>query len=314
MARGVGEIGPVQELIPAWLAVIAALLTQLGDLWFLASLWGALYWLARENQDDLAAVGGLTLAGLGLYRALKAVFALPRPGQPPLDPESLPVVLRVVWDLTATATGFGFPSGHATNATVVYVGLACVLAFGTRRRRFALAGLLVATVSLTRVALGVHFLVDVVAGILLGIAVLAVGLKGFANRRVGRPTLAFAFAVLTGLFYTAVAREELYAIAVLGSSLGAFAGWQGVLFVRSLLGTDGGADRSAPLVHGGLVVLAVAPLSLLLLVSPFLGGFPFAAGGVAGLAVAVAVFFPVVRHTERLDRVPTVARLWLRAR
>ena len=72
-----------------------------------------------------------------------------------------------------TADGYGFPSGHATAATAVYGGVAAVLPAGTGRLRYAAAGSVVAVVALSRIAIGVHYLVGVVAGVLLGLTVLA---------------------------------------------------------------------------------------------------------------------------------------------
>jgi membrane-associated phospholipid phosphatase len=76
----------------------------------------------------------------------------------------------------------GFPSGHATMSTLVYGGLALV-----HRRHVpsegtvaaALAALVVLAVSLSRVVLGVHYLGDVLVGLLVG----AVALAGFAAGR-----------------------------------------------------------------------------------------------------------------------------------
>ena len=60
---------------------------------------------------------------------------------------------------------FGFPSGHASGAVALWGGLAVVF----RKRALAwLAPFLVALVAFTRLYLGVHFLADVLGGILLG--------------------------------------------------------------------------------------------------------------------------------------------------
>ncbi len=314
MARGIGELDLVRDLLPDWLAVVFALLTQLGDLWFLALLWGSLYWLSGHERDGIATVGGLSLAGVGLYRGLKAVFGLPRPDRVPLDPDSLPWLLQSVWELTASVSGFGFPSGHATNATVVYFGLAWVLAFGTRRQRFAVAGLLVGTVSFTRVALGVHFLVDVVAGFFLGITVLLVGLGAFANRPVSRPTLAFSLAVLTGGFNVWASNQAFYSVVVLGASVGAFGGWHGVLFVRRLLGTERASTARLPtLFHGALLALALVSLLLSLVIALVLTAPAYAVAGATGLVVAGVAFGPVLSYSDRARRVLIVLRLWFRA-
>ncbi|HWL35623.1 MAG TPA: phosphatase PAP2 family protein [Frankiaceae bacterium] len=86
-------------------------------------------------------------------------------------------------DKIAHALGKSFPSGHAMSSTVVYGAL--LLAFlpvvPRRRRRWVIGAyvLLVLSIAATRLALGVHFLSDVVGGIVLGVAWLAASVAAF---------------------------------------------------------------------------------------------------------------------------------------
>ena len=123
----------------------------------------ALYVLLR-GQRRLAvfvAVGGLGAAVLG-----PTVKALVGRVRPVVD---LPV---------ATAPGPSFPSGHALTVTVMVGLLLLVLlpAAPARLRRplIVIGAVLVVLVAFTRIALGVHFLSDVVGGVVLGIGWLAV--------------------------------------------------------------------------------------------------------------------------------------------
>jgi undecaprenyl-diphosphatase len=123
----------------------------------------------------IAATGVLALNGHG-YRALailiyvctgslivelaKLVFARPRPDVVPhaVDVASL-----------------SFPSGHAMQASVVYLTLAALFAGTQPDRRvkayvFGLAAVVVLMVGASRVYLGVHWPSDVLAGWALGIA------------------------------------------------------------------------------------------------------------------------------------------------
>ena len=72
----------------------------------------------------------------------------------------------------SVARGASFPSGHATGSAAFYLAIAVVLlAFvrHERRRWLLLMALLVPlVVAATRVLLGVHYLTDVTAGLLLG--------------------------------------------------------------------------------------------------------------------------------------------------
>ena len=93
----------------------------------------------------------------------------------------------------ATARGKSFPSGHATSSTVAYgaVALALLPAVRRERRRLAAvaAAVLVAAIGVTRLALGVHYLTDVLGGFALGLAWLAASTAAFSIWRVerGRP-------------------------------------------------------------------------------------------------------------------------------
>jgi undecaprenyl-diphosphatase len=128
----------------------------------------------------VALVAGVVLARRGYWRATTFVFAAFVSGQlvsqglkhaverrrPELDE---PFVLL---------STYAFPSGHAFGATTTWGALAIVAWSFTsdRRRRAAVvvsAALLVAAVAASRVVLGAHFTLDVLAGIAGGIAVLA---------------------------------------------------------------------------------------------------------------------------------------------
>jgi membrane-associated phospholipid phosphatase len=172
-ARSVGAVEFVERVLPGWGAGLMALLTQLGDFWFLCVLLGLCYWQFPAERVDVAGVSVTALGGLGRYRTLKHTFEAPRPATVPVDPADVPGLLRPLYENAIAVGGFGFPSGHATTATLLYVGLAVALPVGTRRQRFVAAAVLVATVCLTRVALSVHALVDVIGGIPTGLAALA---------------------------------------------------------------------------------------------------------------------------------------------
>jgi membrane-associated phospholipid phosphatase len=127
---------------------------------------------------------------LAIYLAVTGVGALL------LDPSLKALVARVrpVVDVpVAHAPGNSFPSGHALGSTIAYGALLLVfLPAVSRRWRPVFAGLIVLIVlaiGLTRIALGVHFLSDVVAGWLLGVAWLGVTAYAFRvwRREAGHP-------------------------------------------------------------------------------------------------------------------------------
>ncbi|RSM73606.1 PAP2 family protein [Actinoplanes sp. ATCC 53533] len=113
-----------------------------------------------------------------------------------LDPSLKTLVgrLRPVVDVpVSTAPGNSFPSGHALGSFVAYGALLLVFlpAVAPRWRKavIALVAAIVVLVGGTRLALGVHFLSDVLAGWLLGAAWLGVTAYAFRlwRREVGSP-------------------------------------------------------------------------------------------------------------------------------
>jgi undecaprenyl-diphosphatase len=93
-------------------------------------------------------------------------------------------------DPVATAWGMSFPSGHAFTSTAMYGALLLVFmpAIPKRFRPVAIAAYatLVTAIAFSRLALGVHFLTDVVGGILLGAAWLAAATAAFSIWRAER--------------------------------------------------------------------------------------------------------------------------------
>lgn len=311
MSRGVGEFGSIQEAIPDWLAVIIALITQLGDGWFLISLLAVLYWTQADSQNDILLVGGLLACGIGLYRGLKHYFGLPRPEEPLLDPELLPWVVEQLYDLTAHASGYGFPSGHATSTTIVYFGLATVLRVGTRAQRYAVAAIVVALVSFSRVALGVHFLVDIVVGVFLGGLLLVIAFRTLEAVTFSRETMVLAVAIVLNLFYVTMSDYHVEAVIMLGVSLGLFGGWQLIQLARELVAVERPSEAiPSSAVHLVLAALAFAPLVFTLEAFQLIGGEPYSVGGVAGLAMGLIVIVPVARYSSRIRRVGVAVSFW----
>ncbi|MFC6769596.1 phosphatase PAP2 family protein [Natrinema soli] len=309
MSRGIGEFGPLQDVIPEWAAVLVALVTQLGDVWFLSLLVGAIYWFDSASREDAAVIMGWTFAGLALISTLKHVFALPRPGQPLVRIETLPWVMQPLYESTAMASGYGFPSGHALMTTIVYLSLARRLSISTRRRRVVGAALLIAAVCVSRVVLGVHYLVDVTAGVAIGVAFLAVVERLLTRVSTDHGTVAFGLAIAISAINLVVGGIDAGDISLLGASLGAFGGWQLVVLGQRLFAVDRPSKAARPLLRRG--VLAAGALSpLLIAVDEYHLFSRPARGGAFGLVLALFVTIPVLRHSERATRVWTALVFW----
>ncbi|RZH68354.1 phosphatase PAP2 family protein [Natrinema altunense] len=298
MTRGIGWFDAFREVAPEWAVVVLGLVTQLGDVWFLGVLVGTSYWLETDNRDRIAAVFGVLLAGLSLITALKHVFALPRPERTLVAAEALPEAVHPLYEATATATGYGFPSGHALLTTIVYLSLAEYGSVGTRRNRYIGAAGIVTVVCFSRVGLGVHYLVDVIAGVGIGLVFLLLVWRLLDRYPARRGTLGFGLAVALAAvaFVTTDAASD--AVLLVGASVGAFAGWQFAALVREV-DAGRGPIRGSRALTARAAAVAAGVVSLVALSGYYWPVSSLAGSGVLGLVVAAFVTLPVLYRSER---------------
>jgi len=230
--RGVGITEALEPLISEPLVVLSALVTQLGDPWLYFVVLTALYLGAGRtdavDRDRAAFLVALAVGVAAVTTGLKYLFAFPRPPAPETVPglELVPALLQQVYVEAVLADGFGFPSGHALGSTAVWGGTALVVDVWTRRRRLQVAGAVVAVVALTRLTLGVHYLSDVVVGVVLGTAYLA---ATYRIADAGRtPERAFDVALGATAFCLLVAGIRFEPAAILGAAVGGWATWRAV--------------------------------------------------------------------------------------
>ena len=141
---------------------------------------GLLAWTRRIRSAGVLLVG--TAGGWIVYTLLKLSFRIPRPSARLLDDER----------------GYGFPSGH-TVTTLVAVGLLVWLCSSglSRSRRLALyaaALLIVGVTGASRILLHAHRFSDVLAGMAIGVAYLALA-TGWSAARWPAPPVSVADAV-----------------------------------------------------------------------------------------------------------------------
>jgi hypothetical protein len=126
---------------------------------------------------------------------------------------------------TDTAPGFGFPSGHAQNSTVVWGMLAALL---RRPWLWGLAVLLPLLIGFSRLYLGLHWPIDVVGGWVIGAIIVGAALAlvqataGWIGRAV--PPLWLGGLSLLPLLLVLVDPSENNA-KIAGSGLGLIWGW-----------------------------------------------------------------------------------------
>mgnify|MGYP000330084865 CR=1 FL=1 len=285
--RGVGVTEAIHGLA-GWPALLLfGLVTQLGDGWFLFALGGALlvaggaFPLVGIDRRRALFVVGLVLTYVAAIGALKGFFGLGRPPgatrAPALD--WAPRALAVAVESATTAEGPGFPSGHALGTTMVWGGLALVVDRGTARRRFGVAAGVVALVSLSRLVLGVHYLVDVVVGVAVGTVLLGALYRVADGGTVPSRVLGVAAAI--GLVGLAVG-VTFDSVAALGGAVGGWAVWRAVADATPAHPTN----RTAIGVGIGVLAVAGVLFAVLEAVEPALpvafAGAAAAVGGAVG--------------------------------
>ena len=219
MNRSLGVTEFIREVLPEWAVPVLQLLSLPGDLLVIVPLLGLLYlWdvggslrsHSGEDQslcsDHTAFLIAVVFGGLALIVLSKAIFSLPRP------PETLHAV---------EPSEYGFPSGHTMAATITWGAMALWTTFGRRRMRIVGATLLVAFVGLSRLGLGVHYLVDVIAAVALATAYLAAAGRLTAVR----PSRMFVVAVSIAVGAVLVTGGSSRALLALAGTSGAGVGW-----------------------------------------------------------------------------------------
>ncbi|MFK7601583.1 phosphatase PAP2 family protein [Deinococcus sp. SM5_A1] len=223
---------------------------------------------------------GVVFAGSYLVNsALKYGLNLPRPFAS--DPSLVSDAAR------ATAGGPGLPSGHAQMSATLWAGIAAQM---RRPGMWAAAITLIALISVSRLALGVHYPSDVIVGLLLGgIAAAVAGRVAFPDARTWRWAVPVV-ALLIATFLPAGTPREY------GTGLGLFAGFW---YARP--------NFTPPRDLAGRLIVGVAGLLIVFTVFFGLGALP---GAVKDIGLVRALRYAVL-VVVAVEVVPAVLRRWL---
>ena len=144
-----------------WLINVLDVISFLGKpIWLFVVIGLPCLWLAHHRHWHLVMFLVVTSISGGIIDTIvKVVVARPRP---------------LLDHPVSSARGHSFPSGHSMSAMVCYGALlltfAVVLSPAGRRRAIVATLVLVGAIGVSRLALGVHYVTDVLGGFVLGIA------------------------------------------------------------------------------------------------------------------------------------------------
>ncbi len=151
---------------PRWIRFWMITATRMGDGWLWYSLGTILLAVGgSRGYEAVGAAGCAAIAGIFVFKALKKLSRRQRPCQ--LEPHC--------WSKVLPPDQFSFPSGH----TMTAFSIALVVSFfypGLEGPLYFLA----ASIAVSRVVLGMHFLSDVLAGAVLGSALGVASIVTFA--------------------------------------------------------------------------------------------------------------------------------------
>jgi undecaprenyl-diphosphatase len=152
---------------PRWFRMWMILSTRLGDGWLWYGLaFVLLAWGGPQRIAAVGAAGSAGLVGVLVFKALKHLSHRMRPCQ--FEPHC--------WSKVLPPDKFSFPSGH----TMTAFSVALVLSYfypGFEGMLFFLA----ISIGFSRIVLGMHFLSDVLAGMVLGVMLGCGSITAFAS-------------------------------------------------------------------------------------------------------------------------------------
>jgi undecaprenyl-diphosphatase len=152
---------------PRWFRYWMLAATRLGDGWIWYGL-GAILLLCGGTQRFAAvgAAGAAALTGVVVFKAIKTISQRQRPCQ--LEPHC--------WSKVLPPDQFSFPSGH----TMTAFSIALVVSYFYPSLEGPLYFLAI-SIAVSRIVLGMHFLSDVLAGMVLGVALGCASITAFAS-------------------------------------------------------------------------------------------------------------------------------------
>jgi undecaprenyl-diphosphatase len=152
---------------PRWIRFWMILASRMGDGWLWYGL-GVMLLIYGGPQrfSAVGAAGGAAIVGILVFKTLKKLSHRPRPCY--LEPHC--------WSRVLPPDQFSFPSGHTMSA----FSIALVVSYFYPSLEGTLF-FLALSIAVSRIVLGMHFLSDVLAGAVLGVALGCASITAFAS-------------------------------------------------------------------------------------------------------------------------------------
>jgi undecaprenyl-diphosphatase len=152
---------------PRWIRYWMIAATRMGDGWLWYGLGGMLLlYGGTQRFVAVGSAGAAALAGVLVFKTIKLISQRPRPCQ--IEPHC--------WSKVLPPDQFSFPSGH----TMTAFSVALVVSYFYPSLEGTLFFLAI-SIAVSRVVLGMHYLSDVLAGVVLGVALGCASITAFAS-------------------------------------------------------------------------------------------------------------------------------------
>lgn len=152
---------------PRWFRIWMITATRMGDGWVWYALGiSLLFYGGPQRFVAICTSGSAALFGVLVFKALKRISQRPRPCQ--VEPHC--------WSKVLPPDQFSFPSGH----TMTAFSIALVISYFYPSLEAPLF-FLALSIAVSRIMLGMHFLSDVLAGVVLGVALGCASITTFAS-------------------------------------------------------------------------------------------------------------------------------------
>lgn len=152
----------LQEIRTPFLTTFMEAITAMAESLFLVVIIAILYWCVNKKKS--IRIAWIVLLSSVVNGMVKNIVRMPRPFQ-----KGVVSPLRV-----ETATSYSFPSGHTQTATSFWGSAASIL---NNKTTLVLGITMIGLTALSRLYLGVHWPMDVIGGIILGVVCVGIGNK-----------------------------------------------------------------------------------------------------------------------------------------